>query len=279
MEASIDILFENDFCRITNFICQCSGCNVSGLEYQDHLSICYVRTGSFQFRAFNANLNTHNGYILLNKPDYEYRVAHLHTIPDQCTILAFKPTFFKEITETYPRVLNSFLPNADKASILLHSTPLIDQIHNRLFRLLHAPKRDQLKIDWLITELIINVFERYETLENKNLPHTKIRRVQTVEEAKEFITSNFSHKIALSEIASHVHMSTFHFARIFKQTTGYSPYDYLCQYRLSEAAYLLANHSMNVSEIAYHTGFSDPFSFSTAFKKFTGFSPSAIKIK
>ncbi len=72
-----------------------------------------------------------------------------------------------------------------------------------------------------------------------------------------------------------VHMSHMHFIRKVKQLTGKKPIDLLKSYRLKRAKDLLGQNNLTVAEIAYKIGYDMPNSFSRAFKKEFGISPSA----
>ncbi|MFP4382237.1 MAG: helix-turn-helix domain-containing protein, partial [Candidatus Sumerlaeia bacterium] len=56
-----------------------------------------------------------------------------------------------------------------------------------------------------------------------------------------------------------------------------SPMDYLLRLRIDKARQLLMQTSMNLAEIAEHTGFSSPYHLSNVFKKVRGQSPSEYR--
>lgn len=92
--------------------------------------------------------------------------------------------------------------------------------------------------------------------------------------AKDYIDHSFTKPLTIEEVAKQVNMSEFHFFRVFKATMHMTPYQYIITKRLELAKQLLKKKSMSVSEISIYTGFSDIFSFSRAFKKYFGVSPS-----
>ena len=47
----------------------------------------------------------------------------------------------------------------------------------------------------------------------------------TVQQIKEYISDHLSENLTVTELAMEAHMSASHFSRIFKQQTGFSPYD------------------------------------------------------
>lgn len=72
-------------------------------------------------------------------------------------------------------------------------------------------------------------------------------------------------------------MSPSHFSRIFKQQTGFSPYDYVLVSRLNRAKEYLQKTNMTVSEIAYEVGFNSDTNFIFFFKSNTGISPAKFR--
>lgn len=72
-------------------------------------------------------------------------------------------------------------------------------------------------------------------------------------------------------------MSTTHFSRVFKQQTGFSPYDYVLMMRLNKAKELLLKTDMYIAEIAYETGFNSEANFVYCFKNIEGISPGKFR--
>ena len=88
------------------------------------------------------------------------------------------------------------------------------------------------------------------------------------------LRSNHTRTLALSELAKAAHMSPFHFGRRFKQSTGFTPMEYLEKFRISRAQELtLSQPGMSFKEIATASGFGDAAYFSRIFRKRTGVSP------
>jgi AraC-like DNA-binding protein len=62
-----------------------------------------------------------------------------------------------------------------------------------------------------------------------------------------------------------------------KEMIGMSPSDFIRNIRLKQACELLRNTDNDVTQIAYSVGFTSQTHFSTAFKKFTGISPTEYR--
>ena len=69
------------------------------------------------------------------------------------------------------------------------------------------------------------------------------------------------------------HMSKSYFLRLFRRYMGTTPYNYLVNFRITQAKELLVLTDHSVSEIAQEVGFGDASNFSTRFAKATGQSP------
>jgi AraC-like DNA-binding protein len=97
---------------------------------------------------------------------------------------------------------------------------------------------------------------------------------QLLDRVMKVINKNISNSdLSVDSIADEVGISRVHLHRKMKELTGQTPHDFIRNLRLKQAANLLANHGMNVTEVMYACGFSNSASFSTVFKKFYGMSP------
>jgi AraC family transcriptional regulator len=68
-------------------------------------------------------------------------------------------------------------------------------------------------------------------------------------------------------------MSAFHFSRLFKKTTGFSPSQYLIRLRMAEARRLLRETERSVIEIGLEVGYSSPSHFAQIFRREVGITP------
>ena len=93
----------------------------------------------------------------------------------------------------------------------------------------------------------------------------------------EYIDHNLSSKLSLNTLAEIAFFSPFHFHRIFKFVTGETLNEYVTRRRIEKSALDLLHKNSTTTEIANHLGFSDNSSFSRAFKKYYGISPTEFK--
>lgn len=78
-------------------------------------------------------------------------------------------------------------------------------------------------------------------------------------------------------LAANVGMSRVHMHRKLKELTNQSARDFIRNIRLKQAATLLREKNLSISEVAYATGFSNLSHFSNSFREFYGISPTEYK--
>jgi AraC family transcriptional regulator len=97
--------------------------------------------------------------------------------------------------------------------------------------------------------------------------------------AVEYIQDQLESGLSVSGIARAVHMSPFHFARLFKQSTGKSPYRYVVQARAKRAKDMLKSGKFSIIEIAYRLGFADQSHMTRQLKDVLGATPKMLQAR
>ena len=101
--------------------------------------------------------------------------------------------------------------------------------------------------------------------------------IDDLQKAVNFMEENLLHEISVEDVALYIHSSKDYFAKIFNIVTGYSVGEYIRNRRLSMAAQELAFTQTSVLEIALAFKYETPESFTKAFVRLYGFTPSQLR--
>ncbi len=121
---------------------------------------------------------------------------------------------------------------------------------------------------------ILTTMLLYTPLNMNSVNHTNV-----IEEMVSYINEHFMDDITVGELAERAVLSPYHFIRIFKKETGFTPHEYLVNTRISNAKYLLKTTRYTIKDICFSTGFSCESVFCTSFKKNVGVTPAEYRNK
>ncbi|MBD5089780.1 MAG: AraC family transcriptional regulator [Clostridiales bacterium] len=100
---------------------------------------------------------------------------------------------------------------------------------------------------------------------------------ESISKAIEYIENNITEKITVEDISKHVNISPFYFQKGFSLLCGYTVTEYMRNRRLALAAGELATSDTKVIDIAMKYGYDSPDSFTKAFSRFHGVTPSMVQ--
>ena len=102
--------------------------------------------------------------------------------------------------------------------------------------------------------------------------------IQSINKALHYIEQHLESDVSLESVSKIAHYSPFHFHRIFKAFTNETLNQYISRKRVEKAsAVLLRKTDVTISELSTRYGFTSNSSFTRAFKKFYGVSPSDFR--
>ncbi len=131
----------------------------------------------------------------------------------------------------------------------------------------------RLFVDSLTNALAVHLLRHY-TVWQQTLPeYTGGLPLHKLQQAIDYINDYLAQDLSLEAIANAVDMSQYYFARLFKQSMGIAPYQYLLQQRVERAKQLLVTTSLSIAQIAHQVGFSNQSQLTLQFRKFTGTTP------
>ncbi|MDZ7933494.1 MAG: AraC family transcriptional regulator [Emticicia sp.] len=101
----------------------------------------------------------------------------------------------------------------------------------------------------------------------------KISETERMQKVHDYVMKHFKEEVRLSELASLVSMSDAAFCRYFKSRTNKSFFDFIAEIRIGNACKLLHEGTLNITQIAYESGYNTISNFNRQFKAIVGKSP------
>lgn len=96
-------------------------------------------------------------------------------------------------------------------------------------------------------------------------------------QVKEYIDANYMHPITLQDIADSLHFSPYYLSHVFKEMSGYSPFQYLTRRRIGEAQTLLIETELPICQISEMVGYETQNYFNVQFTKCIGMPPKRFR--
>lgn len=119
-------------------------------------------------------------------------------------------------------------------------------------------------------------FYKKELIRIKDDYYSNQWQIDTVIGLRNYINNNFNEKLNLDLFSRIRFVSKYHLLRLFKRYYGQTPNQYLIDKRIEKAKEFIKN-GLSISETCYEVGFESLGSFSTLFKRKTGFTPRAYQ--
>lgn len=101
----------------------------------------------------------------------------------------------------------------------------------------------------------------------------------SIRQSISYMQLHYSEPVELEALAAESGYSVYHFCRLFKKITGWTPIQYLVQYRINKSKRLLAATDKTIEAVMLDCGFNNYSYFFRTFKLFYGISPQAYRKK
>ncbi len=236
-------------------------CAYSEKDFSAYPAISFPLISCFDYKSGKNNFVIDTNHILFEKGEIEFTVSKYSAFKRDVTLSI---QFLNPDNELADFFIGS------KKHIMLQKRNLQTEILLRRFLPVAFGKDETLKEQLLLDILNKIVFS------NGNSSHGKPHSIKQIDQSKDFIHAHHHDDLRIADIASVANLSSFHFSRLFREITGYAPYDYLLLTRIEHAKTLLET-GVSVTQTSFSTGFNSLENFSFAFSRIVGISPSAYK--
>ena len=108
---------------------------------------------------------------------------------------------------------------------------------------------------------------------SKEAESHQMERLKRLDKVFQYVEKNYQHSINLEKISEVAGFSKYHFSRFFKENAGVTFLDYLNNFRITKAEWLLLYDKGSILEVAFKSGFNSVKTFNRLFKYLKGCAP------
>lgn len=253
-------------------------------HWHNYLEIAFVKQGKGIYYVENRTYEMNVGDIVVINNIEPHYMEVLPPVNMVMPVLMFEPQLvlssenefdyqymepFFERSSNFNNRIDSKSEIGKKIFVLL--TEIEDEYVNRTVGYKLMIKAKLLHIITYLIRHYQNTTKSSESIISKN------KRLDKLEKVFGYINKNYSQKIELNVLAELAYMSPNYFSAFFKQSTGFSPIEYLNKIRIAKSIELLRKTDCSIAQIALDCGFNNLSNYNKIFKHFTETTPSQIR--
>jgi AraC family transcriptional regulator len=129
----------------------------------------------------------------------------------------------------------------------------------------------------LTNAIAVRLLKHYSAFETKIHSYSGGLSPHQLRHAIKYINDNLNLDLSLTVLATMLGISLYYFERLFKQSVGFTPHQYILRCRIEKAKQLLRTTQLSILEITEQVGYKNQSHFSKLFRKLTGVSPRAYR--
>lgn len=239
----------------------------------DHHLICYCPSGSSQLVQHRAG-QTHRAVISTGM-SYLMPAGHASAWEGDSGLSARLRVPLPLLAAAAEQIGRHAQARIEIRNVFQARDPTIGHLAHLLLTELElsAHPSQRLVVDMVSTALAAHLLRRYNVFDPAQ--DTALPSLRPVELARltAYIEDNLDRAITLAELAAVVNVSRFHFARLFRRSTGMPPIAFVEQCRIRRAQTLIVETDLPLSDIALVIGFADQSHFTRRFHRHVGCAP------
>ena len=249
------------------------------------ISLVLFSGGAMHIEQRRANgpwkgMNIRQGDLILRpgvSTSYEMRWKGLTSVPTQTLHLYLSKDLLARTAEEVAGYDSTRLSLRERSGF---QDPLLAQIGLALWRELeqHSPT-GKLYAQTAAQMLAVHLLRHYNSGGVAIKEPSQRLTQQQMKHVMDFIEEHLSQDISLEALAQQAGFSPYHFARLFRQTTGESPHQFVLRQRIQRAQCLLKERDLPLAHVALESGFANQSHLTQAFKRLLGLTPRAYRLE
>jgi len=246
----------------------CDGGNSWGPALKDHYKIHYIHSGKGIFKVGDKTYTLSKGDCFLICPNIITYFKSDENDPWTYYWVAFDGINANSYLNRSNLSVTHPVINCENDDLLLNC-------FQEMFKGSQQDKSGDLRLLSSLYMLFSILMES--TDNNAILENSRLKDNYHVTKAIKWIEVNYSRNMTIEEISDFVGLNRKYFSKLFKQSIGMSPQNFLIELRFNRACELMKNPYLSIGEISRSVGYADPLLFSRVFKKFKGLPPNSYR--
>lgn len=246
----------------------CTPCHSFGPVTRNHYLFHYVLSGTGTLMADDAkgitqtySVRSGQGFLIFPEQITTY-YADQHS-PWEYSWIEFDGLRVKEALSLTDFSLNHPIYHP-------HSKDLQEQMVKEMNYIISHPKESSFH---LLGHLYLFFDYFIQSAKSTRLTQSSKMSDYYIQEAIHYMEQNFQNDISIEEIAAVCGINRSYLGKIFRNSIGRSPQEFVMNYRMVKAAELLKLTTLSIADIGTAVGYGNPLHFSRAFKNIYGVSP------
>lgn len=246
----------------------CTPCHSFGPVTRNHYLFHYVLSGTGTLMADDAkgitqtySVRSGQGFLIFPEQITTY-YADQHS-PWEYSWIEFDGLRVKEALSLTDFSLNHPIYHP-------HSKDLQEQMVKEMNYIISHPKESSFH---LLGHLYLFFDYFIQSAKSTRLTQSSKMSDYYIQEAIHYMEQNFQNDISIEEIAAVCGINRSYLGKIFRNSIGRSPQEFVMNYRMVKATELLKLTTLSISDIGTAVGYGNPLHFSRAFKNIYGVSP------
>lgn len=218
------------------------------------------------------NWQCNPGELLLIPAGVEY-ASHWYAA-GQFSLLGFSPRFVEQVAQETVQI---------NLAELIPQVGICDRLVQQIGLALKADVEAQYPTgrmfgESLATGVVIHLLKQYSVWQPRLSAELEGRlSSHQLQRVFDYVEAHLDRDLNLSEMANVLNLSQYHFCRLFKQSTGVAPHQYVTRCRIDRAKQLLLTTPMTIAEIALAVGLNNHSSFTRLFRQLVGVTPKQFR--
>jgi AraC-like DNA-binding protein len=244
------------------------------------LMLCYTEGG--HLRGEGQEVSFKAGRTLLIPPGYQHQVVVEDNMQTVLKIFCLSVTDMKRFLSpvqmaTVQGLFSMGLSVADAKEPVCHLLELGDQITEGI----HQPALSTQQLNWSLVSLILALHASESRLETglRQASNRDNKYQHKMQQVASWIDSHLHENLSLDHAAAEFGLSRSLFSREFNRHTGMSFVEHCNTRRIEKAALVLSTTDLNITEVAFGSGFSNLSHFHRQFKANYGLTPGTFRRK